>query len=358
MDKQQLEAIRARDADDYAAADVLRNIRSAGNTDPELEATINMVADRHALLGYVDTLTTCDLESLRSRLAAQENAARQADERGDEAMRRAHAAEARLAEAERDAARYRFIKQWARRLDITGYSLTNNEHFEPRIDEAMAIASQPSSADVERRPCTCHPDDNPPVPCPRMYALQDCRRAAALRELQQESERLGLYDAERCWIESHSQPPPEDPEFVLVAFTSGDPPTVEVSRAEYVRAYPNEYPFWMPLPAPPDQPEAAAKYIEMIYALGKERDSLAAENTALQRRIALQKGEPTPEQINHFIECAAIELAHARTFVTSRQKMHPDGVELYDMTLNSARAIRDALRAADSASNREIAHDE
>ena len=44
----------------------------------------------------------------------------------------------------------------------------------------MAIASQPSSADVERRPCTCHPDDNPPVPCPRMYALQDCRRAAAL----------------------------------------------------------------------------------------------------------------------------------------------------------------------------------
>ena len=49
--------------------------------------------------------------------------------------------QARLAEAERDAARYRFIKQWARRLDITGYSLTNNEHFEPRIDEAMAIAS-------------------------------------------------------------------------------------------------------------------------------------------------------------------------------------------------------------------------
>lgn len=137
----------------------------------------------------------------------------------------------------------------------------DNAPVEPQI---RPIYVAPSSADVERRPCTCHPDDNPPVPCPRMYALQDCRRAAAL----------------------------------------------------------------------------------------------AAENTALQRRIALQKGEPTPEQINHFIECAAIELAHARTFVTSRQKMHPDGVELYDMTLNSARAIRDALRAADSASNREIAHDE
>lgn len=40
----------------------------------------------------------------------------------------------------------------------------------------------PSIADaLERlavRPCTCHPDDNPPTPCPRRYALQDCRAAA------------------------------------------------------------------------------------------------------------------------------------------------------------------------------------
>lgn len=56
MDKQQLDEIRARDADDYAAADVLRNIRSAGNTDPELEATINMIADRRDLLAAYDTL--------------------------------------------------------------------------------------------------------------------------------------------------------------------------------------------------------------------------------------------------------------------------------------------------------------
>ena len=37
----------------------------------------------------------------------------------------------------KDAKRYRFIKRWVRRLDIVGYSLTCNEHFEPRIDEAM-----------------------------------------------------------------------------------------------------------------------------------------------------------------------------------------------------------------------------
>lgn len=25
------------------------------------------------------------------------------------------------------------------------------------------------------RPCTCHPDDNPPVPCPQKFALSECR---------------------------------------------------------------------------------------------------------------------------------------------------------------------------------------
>lgn len=31
---------------------------------------------------------------------------------------------------------------------------------------------------VGRRPCTCHPDDNPPSPCAEMYALDECRKAA------------------------------------------------------------------------------------------------------------------------------------------------------------------------------------
>lgn len=29
------------------------------------------------------------------------------------------------------------------------------------------------------RGCTCHPDDNPPRPCPQRYALSECRAAAA-----------------------------------------------------------------------------------------------------------------------------------------------------------------------------------
>ena len=30
------------------------------------------------------------------------------------------------------------------------------------------------------KPCTCHPDDNPPVPCPQKFALSECRAAVPL----------------------------------------------------------------------------------------------------------------------------------------------------------------------------------
>src|SRR5580698_5196997 len=30
-------------------------------------------------------------------------------------------------------------------------------------------------AHAPARPCTCHPDDNPPVPCAQKYALTECR---------------------------------------------------------------------------------------------------------------------------------------------------------------------------------------
>lgn len=36
------------------------------------------------------------------------------------------------------------------------------------------------------RPCTCHPQDNPPSPCAEKYALSECRIAA----LKAENERL------------------------------------------------------------------------------------------------------------------------------------------------------------------------
>lgn len=34
------------------------------------------------------------------------------------------------------------------------------------------------------RPCTCHPLDNPPVPCPQKFALTECRLAAKSAEVE------------------------------------------------------------------------------------------------------------------------------------------------------------------------------
>jgi len=39
--------------------------------------------------------------------------------------------------------------------------------------ENTVIAASPF--DIPVRPCTCHPDDEPPKPCARKYALSECR---------------------------------------------------------------------------------------------------------------------------------------------------------------------------------------
>lgn len=41
--------------------------------------------------------------------------------------------------------------------------------------------SGPVERIVGRRPCTCHPEDNPPNPCAEQYALDECRKAAEAR---------------------------------------------------------------------------------------------------------------------------------------------------------------------------------
>lgn len=33
------------------------------------------------------------------------------------------------------------------------------------------------------RECTCHPDDKPPVPCAKRYALTECREQVLLRRI-------------------------------------------------------------------------------------------------------------------------------------------------------------------------------
>lgn len=34
----------------------------------------------------------------------------------------------------------------------------------------------------EVRPCTCHPDDNPPIPCAQKYALSECKASVEVTD--------------------------------------------------------------------------------------------------------------------------------------------------------------------------------
>ena len=47
----------------------------------------------------------------------------------------------------------------------------------------------------EQPPCTCHPDDNPPQPCPKKYALSECRKAAEQYRTYPGEPVAGIYEA-------------------------------------------------------------------------------------------------------------------------------------------------------------------
>lgn len=81
--------------------------------------------------------TEIDLEAIRARDAAWRFGVDIPSEKPSQMYRDRRDLIAYVDALRKDAERYRFIKRWVRRLDIVGYSLTCNEHFEPRIDEAM-----------------------------------------------------------------------------------------------------------------------------------------------------------------------------------------------------------------------------
>jgi hypothetical protein len=45
------------------------------------------------------------------------------------------------------------------------------------------ISEEQYQAVADTRTCSCHPDDNPPQPCPRKHALTHCRAADLSRRL-------------------------------------------------------------------------------------------------------------------------------------------------------------------------------
>jgi hypothetical protein len=96
-----------------------------------------------------------------------------------------HAAPDSAAPRQSDAQRMDWIAYHATRAaDVTEgtmhaylrVDIPEGRTFREAIDVYMADAAPDSAAP---RPCTCHPDDNPPRPCPQKFALTECRAAAA-----------------------------------------------------------------------------------------------------------------------------------------------------------------------------------
>lgn len=61
-------------------------------------------------------------------------------------------------------------------------ALLNSEDDTPvTINRDGSISpAQQAAINTDTRTCTCHPDDKPPVPCPRKFALTHCRMAALI----------------------------------------------------------------------------------------------------------------------------------------------------------------------------------
>lgn len=94
---------------------------------------------------------------------------------------RADALEAHLNAAKAELERLRQVENAAPCVSPVGRrdGVVTDKAVLDKLDAALeaGAADEPSE-----RPCTCHPDDNPPRPCPRKYALSECRKAAAYRE--------------------------------------------------------------------------------------------------------------------------------------------------------------------------------
>jgi len=85
------------------------------------------------------------------------------------------------------------------------------------------------------------------------------------------------------------------------------------------------------------------EWIEYAYPLASSGDSAASSQRAL-----VEAGKSCYESL---AECV-VTLRHARTFIASREKMHPDGIGLYDADVTVAQEALAAYTAALDAAGR------
>ncbi len=57
-------------------------------------------------------------------------------------------------------------------------SATGTHQWDEDGERCLKCGAKDWMAGPCKRPCTCHPDDNPPRPCPQKFALSECRAAA------------------------------------------------------------------------------------------------------------------------------------------------------------------------------------
>lgn len=73
---------------------------------------------------------------------------------------------------------YFVLTEWSQRRALEAASELRRLDAENKALMNLLRRAQPAQAD---RPCTCHPDDKPPVPCAQKYSLNECRAAQAVR---------------------------------------------------------------------------------------------------------------------------------------------------------------------------------
>lgn len=60
------------------------------------------------------------------------------------------------------------------------------------------LESTESATNSDARTCTCHPSDHPPRPCPRKFALTECRVAALAEAVAQLLDDMGKRGQSVC----------------------------------------------------------------------------------------------------------------------------------------------------------------
>lgn len=131
----------------------------------------------------------------------------------------------------------------------TAYEAEANR-LQALLDAIDAAAAQPAvplqpQAEPDSRTCTCHPDDSPPIPCAKKYALSECRAShlaacaggGATQPLTVGTHVTCLTAPERIWLQTDPECPSDEPP----KFPAGDEVTwcrdrINKSDTLYIRA--------------------------------------------------------------------------------------------------------------------------